>query len=105
MMAKGFLLLLLIAYTSAMKCSVDSEVRFILNNFNRGAVTRNVDCVVGSGPCDNLGNRLKAEAPNAVRQGRCGSSCTCDQIQVRLVVNKLKREYPGQWTRVVNRFS
>merc|ERR1712200_237307 len=74
------------AYVNAM-CSVDSEVRFILNNFSKTAVTKNVDCVVGNGPCDSLGNRLKTEAPSAVRQGRCGKSCSCEQIQVRLVVN------------------
>merc|ERR1739846_179458 len=53
-------------------CSVDSEVRFVLNNFSKTAVTKNVDCVVGQGPCDSLGNRLKTEAPAAVKQGRCG---------------------------------
>merc|ERR1711911_222884 len=54
------------------KCSVDKEVRFILKNMNPTSVEREVDCVVGIGPCDNLGVRLKAEAPSAVRQGRCG---------------------------------
>merc|ERR1711970_653736 len=91
-------------FTSAYAmCSVDSEVRFILNNFSKTAVSKNVDCVVGNGPCDSLGSRLKAEAPTAVRQGRCGKSCSCEQIQVRLVVNKLKREYPSEWSRVVAR--
>merc|ERR1711970_675846 len=89
--------------TAYAMCSVDSEVRFILNNFSKTAATKNVDCVVGKGPCDSLGNRLKTEAPAAVRQGRCGKSCSCEQIQVRLVVNKLKREYPSEWSRVVAR--
>merc|ERR1712189_72232 len=48
--------------------------------------------------------RLKAEAPSAVRQGRCGKKCSCEQIQVRLVVNKMKRNYPGQWRRVESKF-
>merc|ERR1711971_1208242 len=97
-------LICLFAVASAM-CSVDSEVRFILNNFSKTAVTKNVDCVVDQGPCDSLdqGRRLKNEAPSAVRQGRCGKSCSCEQIQVRLVVNKLKRQYPSEWSRVVAR--
>merc|ERR1712071_709273 len=70
------------------KCKVDSEVRFILNNMTPEAVKREVDCVVGTGPCDNLGNRLKGEAPAAVTQGRCRGNCNCEQKQVRLVVNK-----------------
>merc|ERR1711911_552831 len=44
-----------------------------------GAVKREVDCVVGAGPCDNLGNRLKGEAPAAVTQGRCRGNCNCEQ--------------------------
>merc|ERR1711911_563054 len=72
------------------KCKVDSEVRFILNNMTPEAVKREVDCVVGTGPRDNLGNRLKGEAPAAVTQGRCRGNCNCEQKQVRLVVNKMK---------------
>merc|ERR1712105_119159 len=86
------------------KCKVDSEVKFILDNFTAMAVKKNVDCVVGKGPCDNLGKRLKAEAPRAVNQKRCGSSCTCEQIQTRLVVNKVRSEYNDQWRRVVKHF-
>merc|ERR1712180_328452 len=86
------------------KCSVDKEVRFILKNMNPTSVEREVDCVVGIGPCDNLGARLKAEAPSAVRQGRCGKKCSCEQIQVRLVVNKMKRNYSSQWRRVESQF-
>merc|ERR1711970_1069211 len=100
---KVFCVLICFFASANAMCSVDSEVRFILNNFSTTAVSKNVDCVVGNGPCDSLGNRLKAEAPSAVRQGRCGKSCSCEQIQVRLVVNKLKREYPSEWSRVVAR--
>nr|AGN29616.1 odorant-binding protein A10-like protein [Acartia pacifica] len=95
---------LFLSIASAAKCKVDSEVKFILNNFNKRAVEKNVDCVVGAGRCDSLGQRLKSEAPAAVR-GRCGQNCSCEQIQVRLVVNKLKREFPGQWRRVEQQFS
>merc|ERR1711862_579996 len=90
-----------ITLASANNCKVDSEVKFILNNMTPTAVKKNVDCVVGSGPCDSLGSRLKSEAGNAVRQGRCGSSCSCEQIQVRLVVRKVRNNYPSEWQRVV----
>merc|ERR1711973_813006 len=84
-MLKVFLFVsLLCSPTFCSKCSVDKEVRFILKNMNPTSVEREVDCVVGIGPCDNLGVRLKAEAPNAVRQGRCGKKCSCEQIQEEL---------------------
>merc|ERR1711911_286814 len=86
------------------KCKVDSEVRFILNNMTPEAVKREVDCVVGAGPCYNLGNRLKGEAPADVTQGRCRGNCNCEQKQVRLVVNKMKRERTAQWQRVESRY-
>jgi len=66
-------------------------------------ITR-VDGIVGTGPCDNLGNRLKGEAPAAVTQGRCRGNCNCEQKQVRLVVNKMKREHSAQWQRVESRY-
>merc|ERR1711980_5406 len=84
------------------KCKVDSEVKFILNNMTPTAVKKNVDCVVGAGPCDSLGQRLKSEAGNAVRQDRCGNSCSCEQVQVRLVVQKMRSNYGSEWQRVVN---
>merc|ERR1711875_193341 len=90
-----------LTFSFASNCKVDNEVKFILNNMSSIAVKKNVDCVVGSGPCDSLGSRLKAEAPNAVRRGRCGSSCSCEQIQVRLVVRKVRNNYPSEWQRVV----
>merc|ERR1711911_120153 len=104
-MSKFIILLLCVTSIYAQSnCKVDSEVKFILNNFNPTAVRKNVDCVVDKGPCDSLGSRLKSEAGPAVRQGRCGKSCSCEQIQVRLVVNKLKREYPSQWSRVTSHY-
>merc|ERR1711915_151417 len=103
-MMKAMLVLSLFCLPVLPKCAVDKEVKFILKNMNPTSVRREVDCVVGIGACDNLGVRLKAEAPRAVRQGRCGSRCTCEQIQVRLVVNKLRREYKAQWQRVEKKF-
>merc|ERR1712189_23911 len=103
-MLKYLMLISLFCSSTFCKCSVDKEVRFILKNMNPTSVEREVDCVVGIGSCDNLGVRLKAEAPSAVRQGRCGKRCSCEQIQVRLVVNKMKRNYPGQWRRVESKF-
>merc|ERR1711973_503267 len=95
------LIVCLVACVSS-KCKVDKEVKFILNNMTPTAVKKNVDCVVGAGPCDSIGSRLKAEAPSAVNQGRCGSSCSCEQVQARLVVRKVRNSYPQEWQRVVD---
>ena len=87
------------------KCKVSKDVMFILNNMTALNVKKAVDCVVGIGACDTIGNRLKGEAGNAVRQGRCNkdtNACNCNQIQVRLVVNKVKRNFSSEWQRVVD---
>merc|ERR1711862_382496 len=62
-MMKAMLVLSLFCLPVLPKCTVDKEVKFILKNMNPSSVQREVDCVVGIGACDNLGVRLKAEAP------------------------------------------
>merc|ERR1712198_281291 len=101
MYAKLFVVACMIGL-SASKCKVDSEVKFILNNMTPTAVKKNVDCVVGAGPCDSLGHRLKSEAASAVRQNRCGDSCSCEQVNVRLVVQKMRNNFNSEWQRVVS---
>ena len=32
---------------------------------------------------------------------RCGGRCSCEQVQLRLVVRKVRRDHPEQWRRVV----
>ena len=43
----------------------------------------------------NLGTKLKDEAPDAVRSGKCGRSCTCNQIQVNLGWEHWTNNYTG----------
>ena len=92
---KVLLILICVGAAASMKCSVDRDVQFILKNFNPTAVSKNVDCVVGVGACDSLGTKLKDEAPDAVRSGKCGRSCTCNQIQVNLGWEHWTNNYTG----------
>merc|ERR1712002_846385 len=80
-MMKAMLVLSLFCLPVLPKCTVDKEVKFILKNMNPSSVQREVDCVVGIGACDNLGVRLKAEAPRAVRQGRCGRNAPASKFR------------------------
>ncbi len=87
------------------KCKVDDRVKFLLKNMNADTVKLEVDCVTGVGQCDELGNQLKLHARDAVHSGKCGASCSCEEINARLVVNKLKKDYASQWQRVERHFA
>jgi hypothetical protein len=96
----------LAAYVTAdEKCKVDDRVKFLLKNMNADTVKLEVDCVTGVGQCDELGNQLKLHARDAVHSGKCGASCSCEEINARLVVNKLKKDYASQWQRVERHFA
>ena len=40
----------------------------------------------------------------AVCAGRCGESCSCKQIQIRLIVRKMRRDFSDQWSRVESHY-
>eukprot|EP00092_Neocalanus_flemingeri_P015654 GFUD01016943.1.p1 GENE.GFUD01016943.1~~GFUD01016943.1.p1 ORF type:complete len:115 (-),score=15.41 GFUD01016943.1:417-761(-) len=86
------------------KCKIESRVKLILKTMNENTVAAVVDCVVGKGECDPTGEEIKVHAKDAVCSGRCGRDCTCEQIQIRLIVRKMKLEYNDQWLRVENNF-
>ena len=85
------------------KCKIDSKVKLILRSMNKDTVAAVVDCVVGVGACDPTGQEIKDQAQQAVCT-KCGRDCTCEQIQYRLVVRKMKKQFKEQWDRVVNKF-
>ena len=85
------------------KCKIDSKVKLILKSMNKDTVTSVVDCVVGVGACDPTGQEIKDQAQQAVCT-KCGRDCSCEQIQYRLVVRKMKKQFKEQWDRVVNKF-
>ena len=85
------------------KCKIDSKVKLILKSMNQDTVAAVVDCVVGVGACDPTGQEIKDQAQQAVCT-KCGSNCTCEQIQYRLVVRKMKKQFKEQWDRVVDKF-
>jgi hypothetical protein len=102
------LLLLLVAdqlMAAGERCKVDDRVKFILRSMNQDTVRLGVDCITGTGPCDEIGNYVRQEAQSAVRSGKCGAQCSCQEISARLVVNKMSREYPAQWQRVLAHFN
>ena len=39
-------------------------------------------------------------ARDAVCGGRCGAACSCREVQIRLIVRKMKSQFRGQWDRV-----
>eukprot|EP00092_Neocalanus_flemingeri_P015653 GFUD01016942.1.p1 GENE.GFUD01016942.1~~GFUD01016942.1.p1 ORF type:complete len:120 (-),score=19.49 GFUD01016942.1:112-471(-) len=86
------------------KCKLEAKVKLVLKTMNENTVAAVVDCIVGLGECDPTGEEIKIHAKDAVCSGRCGRHCTCDQIQYRLVVRKMKKEYSDQWFRLENKF-
>ena len=64
-------------------------------------VPRVVDCVVGeAGQCDATGTWIRNHARDAVCGGRCGAACSCREVQIRLIVRKMKSQFRSQWDRV-----
>ena len=86
------------------KCKIENKVKLVLRTMNYNTVAAVVDCLVGEGECDPTGTEIRRHAKDAVCSGRCGNNCTCEQIQVRLVVRKMKKEFPDQWLRVEDKF-
>ena len=64
-------------------------------------VPRVVDCVVGeAAQCDATGTWIRTHARDAVCGGRCGAACSCREVQIRLIVTKVKSQIRSQWDRV-----
>jgi len=64
-------------------------------------VPRVVDCVVGeAGQCDATGSWVRNHARDAVCGGRCGAACSCREVQIRLIVRKMKSQFRSHWVRV-----
>ena len=64
-------------------------------------VPRVVDCVVGeAAQCDATGTWIRNHARDAVCGGRCGAACSCREVQIRLIVRKMKSQFRNQWNRV-----
>ena len=60
-----------------------------------------VDCVVGDQEqCDATGTWIRNHAMDAVCGGRCGAACSCREVQIRLIVRKMKSQFRSQWDRV-----
>ena len=59
-------------------------------------VLRVVESVVG----DPTGTWIRNHARDAVRGGRCGAACSCREVQIRLIVRKMKSQFRSQWDRV-----
>ena len=53
-----------------------------------------VDCVVGDQEqCDATGTWIRNHARDAVCGGRCGAACSCREVQIRLIVRKMKSQF------------
>merc|ERR1712059_2812 len=86
-------------------CELTREVKFLLETMTGATVKAVADCIVGAGPCDQAGNDLKKAAPSIVCTPGCGNrECSCDEINVRVVVRRIKSKYPAQMKRIKDKF-
>ena len=90
-------------YKNKNKCKIENRIKLVLKTMNDNTVAAVVDCVVGVGDCDPTGQEIKEHAQEAVCT-KCGSNCTCEQIQFRLIVLKMKNKFKDQWARVEELF-
>jgi len=103
------LVLLAVTMTSASSSSI-RERRSILQHLaidrmlrDRGFVMSVINCVLDKAPCDKHGRHLKRLVPEVLR-GHCPGCDRNVQTQVRRVITHVQRNFPQQWTEVVNRF-
>ena len=95
-----FLSFIVITQCNHGKCNIEDRVRLALRTMNHQTVPQVVDCVVGSGPCDSTGSWIRNHARQAVCGRRCGSNCSCTEVQIRLIVRKMKSQFHSDWSRV-----
>jgi len=76
-----------------------SDLRLQDENF----VRTQLDCVLGEGPCDELGAEIKRMAPDILR-GICPPPCDeCKKKQIQKVMSTIARKYPKEWSQMVQR--
>ena len=106
-MMKFLMCLLVLFYFSAVdsqRCDIDDRVKIALRGMNHQSVPRVVDCVVGQGPCDSTGAWIRSHARDGACGRRCGSNCSCREVQIRLIVRKMQSQFFSQWNRVKNHY-
>jgi len=62
-----------------------------------------LNCAMGRGPCDEIGNKIKILAPE-VLAGRCPRPCNeCTRKQIRRVMGELSQKFPGEFQEMLSR--
>ena len=83
------------------RCEVEDHVKSILKDMTEKTAKALVDCMVSEEQC----NEVKFDWRISVCKPRCEAICSCQQIQMRLVVRKLRMEFSKEWQRVLNKFT
>ena len=111
MMFRGSVCLVLSVFLSASlvsgqvrNCNIEERVRIALRTMSHSTVPKVVDCVVGSGPCDSTGSWIRNHAREAVCGRACGKFCSCREVNIRLIVRKMRNQFGSQWSRVQNAY-
>eukprot|EP00088_Acartia_fossae_P015374 TRINITY_DN18410_c0_g1_i1.p1 TRINITY_DN18410_c0_g1~~TRINITY_DN18410_c0_g1_i1.p1 ORF type:complete len:112 (+),score=26.45 TRINITY_DN18410_c0_g1_i1:41-376(+) len=86
------------------RCDIDERVKLALRTMNHQTVPAVVNCVLGLSSCDSTGSWIKQNARDGACGRRCGSNCTCREVQIRLIVRKMKQEFRDQWARIENHY-
>ncbi|XP_050525826.1 putative odorant-binding protein A10 isoform X4 [Daktulosphaira vitifoliae] len=70
---------------------------------DRRFVERQLKCATGEGPCDQIGKKLKENAP-AILKGNC-SKCTENEIkQTKRVLSHIEKNYPKEYARLLKQY-
>ncbi|XP_076176371.1 chemosensory protein 2 [Ptiloglossa arizonensis] len=64
---------------------------------------RQLTCVLGEVPCDQIGRRLKSLAPLVLR-GSCPQCTTEETRQIKKVLSHIQRTYPKEWSRILQKY-
>eukprot|EP00092_Neocalanus_flemingeri_P038025 GFUD01041394.1.p1 GENE.GFUD01041394.1~~GFUD01041394.1.p1 ORF type:complete len:120 (-),score=24.99 GFUD01041394.1:112-471(-) len=88
------------------KCTIERRVKMAIKTMNRSFVTEVADCLLGVGECDAIGSEVKGQIKEAVCSKPCNrkTNCSCEQIQVRLILRKIRAEFNDQYLRVFGEY-
>ncbi|XP_034934042.1 ejaculatory bulb-specific protein 3-like [Chelonus insularis] len=78
--------------------SLVQEVEALYKN-NR-LMERFLKCVVGEAPCDPQGKRLKALAPQILRD-QCIQCTPQEKMNIKKILSYIQRYYPAYWAKII----
>nr|QCP68958.1 serosal cuticle-related protein 6 [Nilaparvata lugens] len=101
LLAAALVALLAVQLTTAQQNINEADIARMLND--AGLVQRQISCILGEGPCDNIGNMLKLAIPEVLKRN-CRSCNAQQAANARRLISFVQTNYPSQWQKIQSRY-